>query len=49
MPIVDSKELEGAISQALAAQGLQKVDRFVNKVLQLFDTMNVRCVKVLCA
>jgi len=42
VPGQDHGELERAVRGALAASGMQQPASFVNKVLQLYDTFNVR-------
>ncbi|KAL4470156.1 hypothetical protein ABPG72_009081 [Tetrahymena utriculariae] len=42
IPEVQYGNLEFVINQSLKSSGLQVVDTFVTKIIQLFDTMNVR-------
>lgn len=42
IPDVSFEELEGQIKETLSRKGLQVVDPFITKVIQLFDTFDVR-------
>lgn len=42
MPDQDHGDLEKNVKQVLDQRGLQKPDTFVTKVIQIYDTMNVR-------
>mmetsp|Transcript_44339 Transcript_44339/g.86753 ORF Transcript_44339/g.86753 Transcript_44339/m.86753 type:complete len:4144 (+) Transcript_44339:98-12529(+) len=42
IPVVDYGPLEVSIRHVINEAGLQAVDKFVTKVIQLFDTLNIR-------
>ena len=42
VPFVDYDELQSAIEKDLVQHGLQPIDTFVNKIIQVHETMLVR-------